>query len=191
MDHVTLLFSGIVTLCTLGSALLTVFLLAETRRMRLVQTEPKIDVTYQVREEWIAHLDILVQNIGLGPAHDVRFDVKPFTEDESTHAVVAELMSIGFIHSGLNYLSPGQRTSSFFTNVSENAQMKLNACFQVKVSYRADSGRRYEDRYRIDLSELKGLRRVGEPPLYRMAKALEELRLDLAGEPAGARRRRS
>lgn len=189
MDSVTLLFSGIVTLCTLGSALLTVFLLAETRRMRQVQTEPKVDVTYRVREEWIAHLDIVVKNIGLAPAHDVRFRAEPLTDDPDTHELLRELNEIGFFRIGLNYLSAGQQATSFFTNVSENHNGKLGSSFAITVGYRSDAGRRYEDTYVINLAELIGLRRVGEPPLYSMAKSLESLREDLhewmGHEPAG------
>jgi hypothetical protein len=179
MDTITLLFSSIVTLCTFGSALLTVFLLAETRRMREVQTEPHVDFTYRVREEWIAHLDIVVRNIGLGAAHDVRFRAEPVTDDPETRALVRELTDIGFIHVGLNYLSPGQQASSFFTNVSENHNSKLASKFKVTVTYRSSGGRRYKDEYVIDLAELVGLRRIGEPPLHSMAKSLENLHLNV------------
>jgi hypothetical protein len=46
------------------------------------------------------------------------------------------------------------------------------------VRYSSDEGRTFEDRYCIDLSELIGLRRIGEPPLYKMAKSLEALQAD-------------
>jgi hypothetical protein len=179
MDSVTLLFSGIVTLCTLGSALLTVFLLNETRRMREVQTEPRVDVTYRVREEWIAHLDIVIKNIGLGSAHDVRFQVEPVTESPETIELLRELTEIGFIRVGLSYLSPGQTAASFFTNVSANAHGKLSSKLRIVTSYRGDSGKRYSDVYHIDLSELAGLRRVGDPPLHSMAKSLDALHRDV------------
>lgn len=197
MDSITLLFSAIVTLCTFGSALLTVFLLTETRRMREVQTEPKVDFTYRVREEWIAHLDIVVKNIGLAPAYDVRFRAEPVTDDPDTRNLLRELTEIGFIHTGLNYLSPGQQASSFFTNLSENHNSKLGSRFKVVVSYRGDSGRRYRGEYIIDLAELVGLRRVGEPPLHSMAKSLEGLHLNVrellgpdhvASRPRGSKR---
>jgi hypothetical protein len=190
MDSMNLLFSGIVTACTLVSALLTVFLFTETRRMREVQTEPTVDVTYRVREEWIAHLDIVVKNIGLAPAHDVRFTAVAVTDDPDTHDLLRELTEIGFFRIGLNYLSPGQQATSFFTNVSENHNGKLGSRFKITVTYRNEGGKRYTDDYLIDLAELVGLRRVGEPPLYSMAKSLEALHADLSEwmghEPAAA-----
>jgi hypothetical protein len=193
VEQLNILFSAIVTLCTLGSALLTVLLLAETKRMREVQTEPKVDVTYRVREEWIAHLDIAVKNIGLAPAYDVRFRAEALTDDPDTHDLLRELNEIGFFRIGLNYLSAGQQAVSFFTNVSENHNGKLASRFSIAVSYSGESKRRYEDTYIIDLRELVGLRRIGEPPLYSMAKSLEAMQEDLHGwvgvEHAGTRAR--
>lgn len=175
----TFFSSAAVTLSALASAFLTVLLLRETRKMRKAQTEPKVDVTYRVREEWIAHVDIVVRNIGLGGAHDVRFQAAPVTDDPQTHALIRELAEINFVRAGLHYLSPGQQAISFFTNVSENHNSKLHSAFNITVRYASDEGRTFEDRYCIDLSELIGLRRIGEPPLYKMAKTLEALQADL------------
>jgi hypothetical protein len=178
-DDVALWFSALVTISTVISSGLTVFLLRETVRMREAQTEPKIDVSYAVREEWIAHVDIVVRNIGMGGAYDVQFHAEPITDDDGTRDLIRELATINFIRSGLKYLSPGQQTHSFFTNVSEDHHRKLNCAFRVTVRYRSGQGKSYEDEYCIALSELIGLRRVGEPPLHRMANSLEAMRDDV------------
>jgi len=102
-ESVGMLFSAIVTFSTLIGAALTVLLLRETRQMRQAQTDPKIDVSYEVREEFIAHVDIAVRNIGLGGAYDLRFEAK-----RETKALLAELFQINLIRSGMRYLSPGQ-----------------------------------------------------------------------------------
>jgi len=177
-QFLTLISSAVVTLSALVSSLLTVLLLREERKMRKAQTEPKVDVTYRVREEWIAHVDIVVRNIGLGGAYDVRFQAAPVTDDEQTHALIRELAEINFIRAGLHYLSPGQQAISFFTNVSENHNSKLHSAFNITVRYASNEGRTFEDHYCIDLSELIGLRRIGEPPLHKMAKSLEALQSD-------------
>jgi len=185
-ESVGLLFSAIVTFSTLVGSGLAVLLLRETRKMRQAQTDPKIDVSYEVREEFIAHVDVVVRNIGLGGAYDVRFEAAPVTDDHETRALLAELFQINFVRSGLRYLSPGQQARSFLTNVSEDYRRKLNCAFKITVSYRNDKGRDFDDDYCIDFSELIGLRRVGEPPLHKMAKSLEALQQDvhlLAGSP--------
>lgn len=190
-ESVGMLFSAIVTFSTLIGAALTVLLLRETRRMRQAQTDPKIDVSYEVREEFIAHVDIAVRNIGLGGAYDMRFEAVPVTDDEETKALLAELFQINLIRSGMRYLSPGQAARSFFTNVSVDYRRKLNCAFKVTARYRNDKGRDFEDEYCIDFSELIGLRRVGEPPLHKMAKSLESLQDDVHVLATGQRGRRT
>lgn len=189
-EAVGMLFSAIVTFSTLVGSALALLLLRETRKMRQAQTDPKIDVSYEVREEYIAHVDVVVRNIGLGGAYDVRFELAPVAADAETEALLAELIQINFIRSGLRYLSPGQQARSFFTNVSVDYRRKLNCAIKVTARYRNDQGRDFEDEYCIDFSELIGLRRVGEPPLHMMAKSLEALQEDvhaLAGAPRGRR----
>jgi len=188
-ESVGMLFSAIVTFSTLIGAALTVLLLRETRRMRQAQTDPKIDVSYEVREEFIAHVDIVVRNIGLGGAYDIRFEVAPVTENDETRGLVYELLQINLIRSGMRYLSPGQNARSFFTNVSEDYRRKLNCAFKVTAHYHNDQGRSFVDEYCIDFSELIGLRRVGEPPLHKMAKSLESLQDDVHVLATGRSRR--
>jgi hypothetical protein len=171
-------------------AVLTVLLLRETRRMRQAQTDPKIDISYEVREEFIAHVDIVVRNIGLGGGYDLRFEAEPVTADDETRTLLAELFKINFVRSGMRYLSPGQQARSFFTNVSEDYRRKLNSAFKVVVRYRNDQGREFSDEYCIDFSELIGLRRVGEPPLHKMAKSLEALQDDVHALAGGSPRSR-
>jgi hypothetical protein len=181
-----MLFSAIVTISTAIVAWLTAVLVQETRRMRQVQTEPKIDVTYRVREESIAHLDIMVRNIGLGPAYDIRFRAEAMTAGEGTQELLQELIGINFIASGLHYLSPGQQVSSFLTSVSENFRGKITSAFKVTATYASADHQRFKDEYLINLAELRGLRRVGEPPLHRIANSLEALQEDLHAMAPGS-----
>lgn len=174
----SIIFSGIVTLSTVVYAALTVFLVRETRRMRKVQTEPRIDVTVRVREEWIGHIDIVIANIGLGPAYGLHFQADPVTDDRDTQLLMEELLQINLVRSGLHYLSPGQQATSFLTNLTENPAF-IRCAFQVTATYKNAVGRKYKHEYRIDFSEFIGLRRVGEPPLHKLAKTLEALQTDV------------
>lgn len=47
---------------------------------------------------------------------------------------------------------------------------KLQTQIQITSRYKSASGRQYEQRHLIDLSELNGVRRIGEPPLLKIAK---------------------
>jgi hypothetical protein len=76
------IFSGSVVAATIAYVVLTWKLVSETRKMREAQTEPKVFVTIQPREEWINFMDLVIQNIGLGPAYNIEFEVHPDFEYE-------------------------------------------------------------------------------------------------------------
>jgi hypothetical protein len=71
----TIIFSAVVAIATMVYAILTWRLVSETRKMREVQTEPKISITIQPREAWINFIDMVIQNIGLGTAYNIKFKV--------------------------------------------------------------------------------------------------------------------
>ncbi len=103
------MFSALVAIATIVYAILTWKLVSETRKMRETQTEPKVSVTIQPREEWINFIDMVIQNIGLGPAYNIKFEVSPDFE----YAKGKFLSDLGFMKNGLRYLAPNQNYNSF------------------------------------------------------------------------------
>jgi len=177
-------FSAVVAIATIVYAILTWRLVSETRKMREAQTEPKISVTIQPREEWISLIDMVIQNIGLGPAYNIKFEIKPDFE----YAKGNFLSELGLIKSGLRYLAPNQKLQFFLTSMIENFEEKTKKPFKVKVTYQNSMGKKYEDAYVIDFSQLIGLRRLGRPPLYEIAKNIEKIKEDLHLLSIGFRR---
>jgi len=164
-------FSGVVAFSTLLYAILTCELVSETRKMRKVQTEPKIYVNIQPREEWINFIDLVIQNIGLGPAYNIKFEIKPDFEYAKGHF----LSELGFIKNGLRYLAPNQKLHFFLTSLVNNFDEKIKTSFEIKVTYQNSTGGKQEDVYVIDFSQFIGLRQLGEPPLYKIAKNIKEI----------------
>jgi hypothetical protein len=52
--------------------------------VRKSKTEPRVQVTYRVRDEWLNLLDISVQNIGLGPTQEYFSSWKSLVEEDET-----------------------------------------------------------------------------------------------------------
>lgn len=177
-------FSAVVAIATIVYAILTWRLVSETRKMREAQTEPKISVTIQPREEWISLIDMVIQNIGLGPAYNIKFEIKPDFE----YAKGNFLSELGFIKSGLRYLAPNQKLQFFLTSMIENFEEKTKKPFEIKVTYQNSMGKKYEDAYVIDFSQLIGLRRLRRAPLYDIAKDIEKIKEDLHLLSTGFRR---
>jgi hypothetical protein len=185
-----LLFTGVVAVATVVYAILTSKLVKETRDLREAQTEPRIEVFFRPRDEWMALLDIVVKNIGAGPAYDLRFSIQPLARDETSEHLLQRLNGINSIRTGIAYLGPGQEFSSYWTNVKENFEKKIEVRFHAESSFNSATGRSYRREHNLDLSELKGLEKIGEPPLLKIGKALEKIQDDFHRLAGGARRLR-
>lgn len=171
----TVIFSALVAIATLVYAVLTWKLVSETRKMREAQTEPRISVTIQPKEEWINFFDMIIQNIGVGPAYNIKFKMDSDFEYEKGKF----LSEFNFIKHGLRYLAPNQNFQFFLTSMAEDFENKIEKQFGIKVNYKNSFGKDFEDTYVIDFSELVGLTRLGEPPLYKIAKNIEKIQDDI------------
>jgi len=169
------IFSAVVAIATIVYAILTWRLVSETRKMREAQTEPKVSATIQPREEWINFIDMVIQNIGLGPAHNIKFKVNPDFE----YAKGKFLSELGFMKNGLRYLSPNQKLQFFLTSMIENFEEKTKKPFEIGVTYQNSVGKKYEDVYMIDFSQLIGLSQLGEPSLYKIAENIDKIQKDI------------
>ncbi|MGB4263292.1 MAG: hypothetical protein WBJ29_07140 [Fervidobacterium sp.] len=172
-DIISLVFSGVVAISTVVYAVLTYQLTSETRKMREAQTEPKISISIQHREEYIKLLDMIVENIGQGPAYGVKFEVDPDFEIVKGYF----LSQLGFVKNGVAYFAPKQKIEFFLTNIAEGFNDKVNIEIKIKVTYSSKAGKRYEDEYIISFKELAGLISL-ESPKSKIAYALERSERD-------------
>lgn len=171
----SVIFSAFVAIATMVYAVLTWRLVSETRKMRESQTEPNISITIQPREEWISLIDMIIQNIGSGPAYNVKFEINPDFE----YAKGKMLSELSLIKKGLEYFAPNQKYRFFLTSMVENYEEKIKNPFEVKVTYENIVGKTYEGKYLVNFSTLVGLRQLGEPSLYKISKNIERIQRDI------------
>lgn len=169
------LFSLIVTGATVFYAILTRRLVTETRKMREAQTEPNIFIGLKSKEEYISLADLVVQNIGLGTAYNLKFDVNPDFEYYKGH----KFSDIEIIKNGLNYLAPNNKITYFLTSLIGRIKELGKVSVEVGVKYENCLGKIYQQKFLLDFSELFGLRTIGEPPLQKVAKELEKIQKDI------------
>lgn len=175
----TLVFSFIVAVSTVFYAILTCGLAHETKRMRKIHTEPLIDVTYNPKESHFGIIDLRIKNIGLGPAYNISFEIKPLNSQPSCMELVDKLKKKNFFITGINYLSPEQNLTTFLASTYEDFENKMKVKIQIKVTYKSIDKKTYKNNYIIDLSELNGLERVGVPDLHKIAQSVERLQKDI------------
>jgi hypothetical protein len=181
---VTALFTVGLTIVTLIYAILTWSISKETKIMRKAQTEPNISAIIQSEDESINLIDLIIKNIGLGPAYNVKFKINPDFEDR---IIGGKLSEIGFIKNGLPYFAPNQEFKIFLTTLVENYQEKIKTTFEIKITYESNIHELYSNTYLIDFSQQSGLS-SGEPPLYRIADDIKQIQTDINNLSTGSKR---
>ncbi len=157
--------------------------------MRELQTEPNIIISIQPSEEWINFIDIVIQNIGMGPARFISFKTSSDFEYEKGKL----LSELGFMKQGLKVLAPNQKFKCFLTSILESWEEKIitptseekiiheqiKMQFDIKVIYHNSEGKKYDSTYPIDFSYLADLTRTGKPPLYKISDNIEKIKKHL------------
>lgn len=184
----TVIFTAVVTISTVVYAVLTAVLVAETRRMRHAQTEPKVEVVIKPREEWISLIHVYVRNIGLGPAYDISFNITAEKGVEGAQALIEDFTKANFFKTGLTYLGPGQEQVSDLSQMTEKYDQKIESVLVFDVLYRGATGKQYREKFRLDFSEFKGRSQIGKPHLYAIAQHLEKIQKDFHNIATGFKR---
>lgn len=187
----SVIFTGAVTIATVVYAVLTWILVSETRKMRKVQTEPKLEITLRSVDESIYIQRLHIKNIGLGPAIQITFNPKVISGGEEAKALLEELIKTNFFHTGISYLGPGEERYSHYTNMQEKHDAKIASVIAFNISYCSATKEKYSETLVIDMSELKGSYQIGKPHLYSIAQSLEKLQNDLTPLVKGFKRIRA
>ncbi|WP_368301449.1 hypothetical protein [Kluyvera sichuanensis] len=176
----TVLFTAVVTISTVVYSILTGKLVSETTKMRQVQTEPKIEITIKPFEFAINIVRLHIRNIGLGPAINVKFNLKIISGGQFAQTLIDEFTEANFLKIGLTYFGPGQERYSHYTQLTQQYNEKIESILIVEISYQSTTGASYIEQSIIDMSELKGAYQLGTPNLYSMAKSLEKIQQDIS-----------
>ena len=187
----TVIFTAVVTLATAVYAVLTWLLVSETRQMRQVQTEPRIEISLRSVAEAIHIQRLHIRNIGLGPALGLTFQPKVIAGGDGAKALLDELTETNFFTTGLSCLGPGEERYSNYTEMSENHDQKIASVIAFDLTYKSSTGRKYAESLVIDMSEQKGNYQLGKPHLYSIALSLERLQKDLHHVATGSKRIRA
>lgn len=184
----TVLFAAVVTAATVVYAALTWVLVKETRMMREVQTEPKLQVTVSSFDFAIHIVRLHIQNVGFGPALNVIFKPKVLAGGQSAEKLLAEFTDVNFFSIGLKHFGPGQERVSAYTQLTEDHDGKMASMLAIDVTYSSATGKSYSDSLVVDMSELKGGYQLGKPHAYAIAQSLEKMQKDIHDLTTGSHR---
>jgi hypothetical protein len=170
------LYQAVLLVASVVLAAVTWVLAKETRLLRRAQTDPHLSVWIEPHEREMHWIDMLIENIGAGPARNVEFLATPDFECFKDQP----LSRLGFMKKGLPYLAPRQRLRFFLTNLLEDFETKMANPFDLVVRYQAKDGKTFAETFRIDFSPLRNLPGGSTSPLYDIAKKLEDMRREIS-----------
>jgi hypothetical protein len=173
----SLIFSAVVAAATVAYVLLTWRLVKETRLLRVQQFRPQVTVRVEPGQAALGFIDLVVENIGSGPAYDLAFTYDSDLEVESNPK--RRLSDIGFLRNGVRYLGPRNELRTYlmtlFGRTNEMLQGKDRPRFKLDVRYKDGLAGAYSESFEIDFAHLGGIVRVGSPPLPEIAKHLDHI----------------
>lgn len=175
----TLIFSAVVALSTVIYAVLTALLVSETARMRRAQTEPRLSAYFKPVEEHVNFGHLYIENIGLGPAFDIKLTIDSRGSIEGCKKLLNDFLKMKSFERGANYLGPGQILRSRFTSMTEDYEEKIQAVLSIRLDYKCADGTKKAETFIVNFAELEGYGTFGTPSLYAIAQSIEKIQKDI------------
>ena len=161
-DIVILIFSGLVAGSTVIYAFLTWRLVSETRRLRQVQTEPRVTVRLESDRNSGIGKELVIRNEGQGPAKDVRFTFEgdpTYFRGSFLNSPPPPIPELPVIRDGINYMAPGETLRFYLGNVTSKAEFDRAASNPWTFTVRQQdlSGKSNSRTYILDFSQFRGM----------------------------------
>jgi len=145
------LFSFLVAGATIVYAILTWKLVSETKKIREVQTKPDVCAYVETIGGWMPFTRLKIENIGLGPAHDIKFEINQDFEI----AKDLKLSDLAYIKNGKEYLAPKQKISLFL--FSQKNIEKLKKSLEIKIKFQDILKRDFVNTFNISKEDFPGV----------------------------------
>lgn len=189
-DSLIVLFTGVVAVSTVAYAILTWKLVSETRRMRQVQTEPRVSMQLELGSG-VGHggLQLEIRNEGMGPATEIRFEFDGDANYFTNRGLGRPITEVPVIKEGIDYLGP-DRNFSFVLGwlFGEDFSRAMEAPWKFNVAYKNLSGKKMKDTFILDFSQFSHLIVGAADPLRNIEKHLDAIQKELKSWSTGTRK---
>ena len=135
------------------TACLTRSLANDNRLMRMAGTKPKVVIYLAAGSQREHAVNLVLANVGRGPARNVEFTIRGDSHDFETHGVSSVLVgpSNGM---GVDFLPQGERIQSFFGWGPSLLGPPPLSCFSVSITFEDLNGRVHQANYQLDVEKL-------------------------------------
>jgi len=167
----SVLFAFLVAGATIVYAILTRSLVKETKRLRKAQTEPNVCTYVQIMPGLYSFSAFVIENIGMGPAHDVQFNL----ENDYIIFKQDKVSEIEVFKQGISYLAPGQKVIPFmFFTETKNAQPQPP--LKIAVSFKNSVGDDFNNSFAVIMDRNIGVSDVQKADTEKMEREVRDLR---------------
>ena len=149
----TFISSLIVAIITAVYVYFSWLLLQESKKMRLLQNQPRVSITFEPEGDQINLIDLVIKNTGLGPAYDLYFELQSDFEILED----ARLSEVGLIKNGLSHLGPQQEFRFLLAVLYSINKEKLKQPIFITVRYKDAANTPYSNTFVINLSVFSGM----------------------------------
>jgi hypothetical protein len=178
----------LIAAATVYYAFLTSRLVDETRKVRLIQSEPKIEIVLEPFDFAVHIMRLRIKNIGMGAAKNVMIIPEVVQGGRSGEVLLADFTRSNFFKCGIRYLGPGQALFSTYTQTSVDPEGKCGTILSFRTTFENSEGKKYKDEVIMDMAEIRDHYRLGRPNLYSIAKSLEKIQGSLDSIAEGRKR---
>ncbi|MCH8518292.1 hypothetical protein LAT59_00805 [Candidatus Gracilibacteria bacterium] len=170
-------YSNIITaLATVIYMGFTGWLILETRKTRIMQEKPHIEIFVKRNEGWGSMLDLVIKNIGYSGAYNLKFEIdKNFNLLDNDEKDIYKLDNLGFFKNGIKFLPANGEISNLFTILSTNYAEKIKWKINISCCYNDKYGKKVKDSFLIDLSMFEDTFLPQEKPIYKIEKHLSKI----------------
>lgn len=172
-DKINTFFTFVLVLSTIMYTSLTNSLVNETLKMRELQSSPNIILYFQSHSDHFNVIELIIENIGNGSAHNINFLISDSNKESSKEYKF--LSNLNLINKGIRLLASKQKIKTFVTSMFENFEEKKDMFFIFDIKFNDFEGNKFEQQQKIDFSELIGLRTIGESNSYSISKNLNKI----------------
>lgn len=153
-----------------------------TRQSRLDQNRPYVVLTFEQGRTLFNLVDILIRNVGAGPAYDVRISIDPPLQ----RAKEVDNMPIAgarYFNEPVPLMPPGYELRTFFDDMRERQEGVVPNAYTVTLEYHDGHGHSWKESSVQDLDLMNDLLFGEIYEVHHAAKALREISKLLGKSP--------
>ncbi|MGK4568146.1 hypothetical protein [Flavobacterium sp. 3HN19-14] len=173
------IINSVVALAAIGTIILTILMIRESKLMREFYTTPDINIYLEFAEASPSLLFIIFENSGAGTATDVEFDLikdYSFYNDYDTKM----LENKGIIKNGIRNFYPKQKFKYFISSLSEDFEEKSSDSIKLNVKYKLQNGKKVCKFHELIIEEYLGggMHTPGDTHVRQISYRLEQIQKD-------------